>query len=140
MILKPTPYPHYLVSDEGDVYSTHGDKVRKLKPWVSPKTGHLRVRVFEKYLPPRHAGRRYKDVGVHVLVCTAFHGPRPDGALACHWPDRNPADNRPSNLCWGTHQENTVHRLAHEAQDRGQEGLFDERLLPGYQTDPELGF
>jgi HNH endonuclease len=40
------------------------------------------------------------------LVAEAFHGPPPfDDAVAMHL-DENAANNRPSNVCWGTQKEN----------------------------------
>lgn len=40
------------------------------------------------------------------LVCEAFHGPAPyEGAVAMHL-DEDPSHNQPSNLQWGTQQEN----------------------------------
>jgi hypothetical protein len=48
-------------------------------------------------------GQSYK---VHRLVAEAFHGPPPfEGAVAMHL-DENAANNRASNLRWGTQQEN----------------------------------
>jgi hypothetical protein len=43
---------------------------------------------------------------IHRLVCEAFHGPAPfDGAVVMHL-DENAANNRASNLKWGTQKEN----------------------------------
>lgn len=42
---------------------------------------------------------------VHVLVCLAFHGPRPDGLLACHG-HLGKTINTPENLYWGTPVQN----------------------------------
>jgi hypothetical protein len=48
-------------------------------------------------------GHTYK---VHRLVAEAFHGSPPfDGAVVMHV-DENAANNRPSNLRWGTQKEN----------------------------------
>ncbi len=48
-------------------------------------------------------GKIYK---VHRLIAEAFHGPAPfDGAVVMHL-DENAANNRASNLRWGTQKEN----------------------------------
>lgn len=52
----------------------------------------------------RRDGRR-KVVGVHRLVCAAFHGEPGEGQEARHL-DNDPSHNTASNLRWGTHAEN----------------------------------
>lgn len=48
-------------------------------------------------------GHSYK---IAQLACEAFHGPAPfDGAVVMHV-DENAANNRASNLQWGTQKEN----------------------------------
>lgn len=51
---------------------------------------------------------------VHVLVAEAFHGPRPQGLVACH---NNGAqtDNRSLNLRWGTPSDNMHDAVRHGA-------------------------
>lgn len=41
----------------------------------------------------------------HRLICEAFNGPSPAGAVCMHL-DENSANNEPSNLKWGTQKEN----------------------------------
>lgn len=48
-----------------------------------------------------------KKMMVHRLVLEAFVGPCPDGMETLHRND-DPADNRLSNLRWGTHAENIL--------------------------------
>lgn len=55
---------------------------------------------------------------VQVLVCIAFHGPRPDGMQVCH-NDGDPLNNRSSNLRWGTAKQNQADRLIHGTDLRG---------------------
>ena len=55
---------------------------------------------------------------IHVLVCLAFHGPRPDGFQASHL-NGNSHDNRPENLAWETPRDNTSRKLHHGTHDRG---------------------
>lgn len=49
---------------------------------------------------------------VHVLVLTAFVGPRPTGHLVRHL-DGDPSNNRLSNLAWGTSSENNHDQVRH---------------------------
>lgn len=42
---------------------------------------------------------------VHRLVCEAFNGLPPDGAVCMHL-DEDSSNNLPSNLAWGTQKEN----------------------------------
>ena len=56
-----------------------------------------------------YKGKSYK---VHRLVCEAFHGPRPDpdnsenSRIVVMHLDENAANNRASNLAWGTQKQN----------------------------------
>lgn len=50
--------------------------------------------------------RKGKTYKVHRLVCEAFHGPPRGDAPFCLHVDENAANNRASNLKWGTQKEN----------------------------------
>lgn len=50
-----------------------------------------------------YKGKTYK---VHRLVCEAFNGDPPSGMNVCLHIDENAANNRASNLKWGTQKEN----------------------------------
>jgi hypothetical protein len=52
-------------------------------------------------------------VGVHVLVCEAFHGPRPADDHEVRHLDGNQGHNAEGNLAWGTRQENAADRRRH---------------------------
>ena len=58
---------------------------------------------------PLPAGEDHRNVGipVHQLVMLAFHGYPPAGMEARHL-NGIPTDNRPENLCYGTHSENMI--------------------------------
>lgn len=56
---------------------------------------------------------------IHRLVLTAFVGPKPDGMLCRHFPDRNPLNNRLDNLSWGTPKQNAADRAVHGTTNRG---------------------
>ena len=52
-------------------------------------------------------GHRGFSANVHDLVAQAFLGPKPEGMLIRHL-NGNPADNRLTNLAYGTYQENAL--------------------------------
>ena len=61
------------------------------------------------------------ELGVHVLVCMAFHGPRPSDRHITAHNDGDPSNNRPENVRWATQKENCSDRVAHgTAPLRGQ--------------------
>lgn len=82
------------------------------------------VRVGRILKPRRHknGGHRYvqlcRDGGcvsrtVHRLVLETFLGPRPEGMEACHFPDRDPGNNRLANLRWDTSAANKADAVRH---------------------------
>lgn len=100
----------YRVSDDGRVQSCikPGSKTKEIgTEWrdLTPtpqRSGHLLIWLGRKDC-------RY----VHALVLNAFVGPCPDGMEACHFPDRDPSNNRVDNLRWGTRQENHADSVEH---------------------------
>jgi hypothetical protein len=56
-------------------------------------------------------GRKVK-VGVHRLVCAAFHGDPAPKMEAAHL-DGNPLNNAASNVAWSTRSENEQHKRLH---------------------------
>ena len=56
------------------------------------------------------SGGTQKTHTVHVLICSAFHGPKPAG-FVCRHKDDDSFNNRPSNLHWGTIAENNRERV-----------------------------
>lgn len=55
---------------------------------------------------------RQRQVAVHILVCTAFHGPKPPGMEVRHI-DGTRNNNVEANVRWGTPTENAEDRTAH---------------------------
>jgi hypothetical protein len=97
----------YEVSNEGQV-RRNGRILKTLKS----KTGHLSV-TLSTY-PTK------KQAGVHQLVLLAFVGPAPKGAEARHYPDRDPSNNRLSNLSWATRLVNVRDRIEHGTDNAGE--------------------
>src|SRR5688572_26642217 len=110
-------HPGYEVSNLGRVrsYWTRGvekhigNQPRLLRPFKN-KLGYLAVTL---------AGGRKKSI--HRLVLETFVGPCPDGMEARHVNDNNPANNRLSNLCWGTRQENCDDKKRHGTHKVGSQ-------------------
>lgn len=58
--------------------------------------------------------------GVHVLVCEAFHGPRPSETHQVRHLDGVESHNAESNLAWGTPKENAADRSKHGTERYGE--------------------
>lgn len=119
MILKPIPgLPDYFAGEDGNIYSNKKYHSAVLPP--SPRLVKSRVR-RPGYrmcdLQSENGEKRYKTA---LLVCTAFHGPRPTGMECCHGPGGK-TDDRPVNISWGTHQKNmSVDRVRDGTDNRGE--------------------
>lgn len=102
--------PNYSVSADGRVWSTARGPLRELIPYVhTVREGYKRAQVF------LGRGRQWT---VAALVCTVFHGPRPEGHEAAHL-NGDPLDNRAANLAWKTPAENQADRIEHGTSNRG---------------------
>lgn len=93
----------YEVSDRGRVRSlarvcAAGRKRKgRILSQSSGRYGHRRVVLYRDAVRTQWMA--------HVLVLTAFVGPRPEGMECCHG-NGNPADNRVENLRWDTRSAN----------------------------------
>lgn len=81
------------------------------KPSVRPQGGYLLISLFRSGKP--------KTFSVHRLVAKAFLGPCPDG-MECRHLNGNPADNRSSNLAYGTRKQNHADKRLHGTAQRGE--------------------
>lgn len=106
-------YPGYAVNSNGEVLSfwfRNGNKSfmdttagpRVLRPVRANKLGHVKVSL----------GSKNRNVSVHRLVWTAFHGPIPDKAQIRHL-DGDPANNRLVNLAIGDQVDNEADKTLH---------------------------
>lgn len=115
-------FPGYRVGDDGSVWSAlqkrtvHVDgKLKGTASFVSDvwkriapyhdKDGYLGVKL--------RRGGRATDWRIHVLVLTAFVGPRPVDCKQTRHLDGNCQNNDLGNLRWGTPQENYLDRVRH---------------------------
>lgn len=95
--------PGYEVSSRGRVLS-HRKKQSQLLVGSMATNGYRKVLL---QLDGKSVNRN-----VHTLVCEAFYGPRPDGAVTRHL-DGDRLNNDASNLTWGSYSENAQDRVAH---------------------------
>lgn len=100
-------FPKYRVGNDGSVWSSFRGPWRRLSFSQTP-TGYRQVQLGFR-------NHRY----VHRLVLEAFVGPCPDG-LECRHLDGNKANNRASNLCWGTRRENCDDKMKHRVMPSGE--------------------
>ena len=69
---------------------------------------------------------KWERLHVHVLVASAFKGPRPNGAQVRHY-DGDHLNNRASNVLWGTAVENHADIKWHGRQNR-RKRLTDQQV------------
>lgn len=119
-------FPGHRVGSDGSVWSCRerkfpggggcrsvvGGTWRRLR--LRPrKYGHLEVKL--------HNGSGITFIRqVHRLVLESFVGPCPDGMECCHFPDRNPTNNRIENLRWDTRTGNASDAVKHGTFPRGE--------------------
>ena len=127
---RPTHnHPGYRVGDDGSVWSLW--TMRGKGPGAG-KGNHFRfigtewhqlTATIDRYGRPvlnlKCPDGSMKQRKVCQLVLEAFVGPRPDGMEACHFPDRNPANNRRDNLRWDTPTSNQADKIIHGTTNRG---------------------
>lgn len=125
-------HPGYRVGDDGSFWSRKRRGTSGVfGPWQRIKAtqqkqrgGYLQVGMYE--------GDQRSFKKVHVLVLEAFVGECPQGHEARHL-DGNPANNRLSNLAWGTPEENHADKEVHGRVPRG--GCHANAKLTQQQVD-----
>jgi len=116
--MKTIPgFLNYKITKDGRIWSkSRKDKMNRTVKgkWLSScdnGDGHLVVRVSKD-------GKSYKKL-IHRLVLETYVGKCPKG-LECRHLNGNPKDNRLSNLCWGTKNENMQDRKKHGTDNSGE--------------------
>lgn len=135
--MKPIPeFDGYCIDENGEIWSfmregTAGalgkrtERPKKLKPTVAKSgKGYLCVTL-------RRDGKHHWKFA-HKLVLETWKGPCPFGMIARHL-DGNKFNNAPSNLEWGTYQENEADKRRHNTSLTGsrhhQAKLTEEQVL-----------
>jgi hypothetical protein len=121
---RPLSAPEFEVSSLGRV--KRAGRLIRGSVW---STGYIYVQTTVGATAP--CGKR--ALGVHVLVCEAFHGPRPfPRAIPLHG-DGGRNNNAASNLRWGTHKENASDRRRH-GRDRLGADHHGARLIDEHEV------
>jgi HNH endonuclease len=105
-------WPGYRAGVDGSIWSclvtgktgAYSNKWRQRKQH-NTKNGRKRLMI-------RTTDGAKKNMSAHILVCLAFHGPRPPGTECCH-NNGNSLDNRPDNLRWDTREANIADTVKH---------------------------
>jgi hypothetical protein len=106
----------YQISSQGRVRRTKALRRGTLEAWglVHCKPNNHGYLMFNTTI----AGKSF-NVAVHLLVLTAFVGPRPQGLQGAHLNGRR-ADARLENLAWVTPVENNSHKILHGTTNQGE--------------------
>lgn len=100
-------WPNYSATEDGTIYGAYG---RPLAATIN-NNGYRRVVLIK--------GKKRKSESVHVLVCAAFHGPKPTPAHQVAHYDGIRSNCAASNLRWATAKENADDRDRHGTVARG---------------------
>lgn len=115
-----SPNADYMAGSDGRIYSRTRYKGFGRKEYVDwyPLSGHRSVKGYQS-ISMCHENKKVTS-NVHRLVCMAFHGPPPNKTSQTRHLDGDPSNNVPSNLQWGTQEENWQDREAHGRGTSGE--------------------
>lgn len=111
-------FPGYEVSSRGRVRNCRTNQV--LRPWF-----HKGYAIVGLYNGPGKA----KYLGIHKLVCGAFHGQKPTPRHEVAHEDGNSRNNECTNLSWKTRKENVEDTVRHGRTSKGSKA-WNSRLSP----------
>ncbi|CAH2910639.1 MAG: hypothetical protein CPSOU_1823 [uncultured Paraburkholderia sp.] len=100
----------YRIREDGEVVSLWASEPKILKGGTD-KDGYRKFVLIDD-----NGVRRY--VRRANIVCTAFHGPRPEGMTVRHRDGSRQNDSK-DNLSWATHSVNCLDKLEHGTAQRG---------------------
>jgi hypothetical protein len=104
-------FSKYRVREDGEIVSLWKGAPRILKGGTD-KDGYRKFILIDD-----EGTRRYMRRA--TMVCTAFHGPRPEGMTVRHGDGSRTNDSK-ANLSWATHSVNCMDKLAHGTAQRGE--------------------
>lgn len=105
-----TPWPRdprYFVGRDGSIVSPAGVL---LKAWPND-AGYPVIGIYPH-------GKCW-PIGVHIIVCETFHGPKPDGMEVAH-EDGDRGNPHADNLRWSTHVDNIADKIRHGTSQCGE--------------------
>ena len=119
VLLKPIPGidAKYVAGSDGHIYCYSDARVNAKKPTpfrlaeTIGSEGYPFVALIER--------DRKRTKAVHVLVCFAFHGPRPSATHEVRHGDGSRTNHLPGNLSWGTPAENEADKRRHGTVAQG---------------------
>lgn len=120
MPIPSSPNSDYMAGSDGNVYSRTRYKGFGKKEYVDwyPLKGHRTAKGYVS-VSMSHENKRVTK-NVHRLICEAFHGAPTSPSLQTRHLDGNPNNNVPSNLAWGTQEENWRDRQEHGHGIKGE--------------------
>lgn len=117
----PGEHECYEVSDRGRVRS-----------WLSPGRSNKRrtiplIRAIQRckkdgylYVILVGGGVKPRARKIHLMVLSAFDGPKPNRRAECRHLDGNQLNNARRNLAWGTHRQNFLDQVRHGTDTRAE--------------------
>lgn len=119
-LIPVAPNDDYRAGSDGKIYSRTQYAGFGRKGYVDwyPLVGHETGKGYRS-ISMCHAGKKVTK-NVHRLVCMAFHGMPSSPSMQVRHLDGNPSNNIPTNLCWGTQEENWADRELHGNGMKGE--------------------
>lgn len=97
-------FPGLVIASDGRIQGPSGK-------WLKTRSDKDGYQYFSG--PRKSTSHRQETLFVHVVVCTAFHGPRPSPEYQAAHNNGVNRDNHPGNLRWATVRENHADKVLH---------------------------